>query len=451
MTIKTQLNKKLPSYVVEALNIFAENNINAYVVGGAVRDLVKGSTPKDYDIATEASPAVVSSIFLSEGYKVYETDRNTSFGRVSVMVKNNELEITTFRTDGDSSNNRHPDSCEFNVGMLEDSYRRDFTMNAMYLSLDGTLYDFHNGISHTKEGIVEFVGDPSERLEEDYLRILRFFRFCLKFDYFTYDNIGIIKRFANKLNLIAPERIKKEIEKIFEERKYNSIERLFGCGLVDSLFSSKLADSVRECTQITKYHPEVELVSHINLFYNNLIDQGITDSELYWVALLHDLGKPETETIEEDKEGNLRTRYFGHEHVSVKIAESFMKKYRFSNKESTKIAWLIEQHMRVSTVQKMKTKKLISLLRSPYIKDLCAIHSADDMIEEISPNSKYILDKLEEYKEKLEPIVTGKHLIAIGLKPSQEFSEILKKCEDIQFEQGLTSAVSILNKVVFKL
>ncbi len=273
MKIVTDFNKRFPEYVLKVLSTFADNNISAYVVGGAVRDIVLGLEPHDYDITTEAPPEVVMSLFSEKGYTTYATDKEVSFGRCSVIIDGEEVEITTLRTDGKYSDSRHPDECGFISDIEIDANRRDFTMNALYLDLEGNLYDFHNGFLDIENKQVRFVGNPIDRIDEDPIRLLRFIRFTLKTsDTIDMSSCSFVLTHVHKLLNVAPERIKAEIEKIFLCGSIYGFEFLLHSGVLRILFGQTVIEDIILCKQISKYHPEGNLVQHITEVYRKAVE-----------------------------------------------------------------------------------------------------------------------------------------------------------------------------------
>ena len=203
---------KLPPYVKKALKMFEDNGFEAYVVGGAVRDLLReAESVNDYDITTNALPEQTKSVF--SGYMIYET--GIKHGTVTVNLDGNTLEITTFRTDGEYTDSRHPDKVTFTRNIVEDLARRDFTVNAMALSIDGMLVDPFGGVVDLANGVICAVGEPEKRFTEDALRIMRAFRFAAKLCY-TIDEETLLatQKCAKGLQNISRERIGVEWEKL---------------------------------------------------------------------------------------------------------------------------------------------------------------------------------------------------------------------------------------------
>ena len=187
-----------------------ENGKEAYLVGGYVRDLLLGLSPKDCDIATNALPEETEQIFSD--YPVIRT--GIKHGTVTVLLHGQPYEITTYRLDGNYSDRRHPDSVQFTASIEEDLSRRDFTVNAMALSQNGKIIDPYGGRADLKKRIIRCVGDPWKRFEEDALRILRALRFSSVFGFPLEEKTAkAAKEQKEALSLISKERLFSELKK----------------------------------------------------------------------------------------------------------------------------------------------------------------------------------------------------------------------------------------------
>ena len=206
---------KIPKSALNVLSILENRGYKAYIVGGAVRDMIMNRKAVDYDICTNALPDDVRKVFLDHKYKVIET--GIKHGTVTVSSNNTSYEVTTFRTDGEYLDNRHPKNVKFNVSLEEDLKRRDFTINALACDAQGKIYDFHNGISDIQQKIIKTVGNPNIRFKEDALRMLRALRFkaTLKFEIEEKTAKAIISN-CDLIKNVSIERINSETEKILD-------------------------------------------------------------------------------------------------------------------------------------------------------------------------------------------------------------------------------------------
>lgn len=200
----------IPQYIQIALDRLEERGFKGYVVGGCVRDFLMGKKPHDYDIATDALPTE-----MLDAFKDFHCEESgLKHGTVRVIIQRDAVEITTFRTEGRYSDQRHPDNVTFVKDMESDSDRRDFTINSLYYS-NGTIYDPHDGTSDMERGVIKAIGEPQRRFEEDALRILRAIRFSSRFHYAIDEGtIRAMVECKDELRNISVERILMELYSI---------------------------------------------------------------------------------------------------------------------------------------------------------------------------------------------------------------------------------------------
>ena len=205
---------KIPENIRFVMDKLEEAKFEAYVVGGCVRDSILGYTPKDWDLTTNATPDEIREVF--KDYPIINNN-GEKHGTVTVRYNEENIEITTYRIDGEYKDSRHPESVEFTKDIVKDLARRDFTINAMAYNSGDTVIDPFGGLKDLKEGIVRAVGDPKERFKEDALRILRGLRFACKYN-FHIENGTMYAMFFQKdlLDNISAERIHDEIIRIFD-------------------------------------------------------------------------------------------------------------------------------------------------------------------------------------------------------------------------------------------
>lgn len=212
---------------------------DARLVGGCVRDKLMGLEPHDYDFCTEKLPEEVMDIFSTNGFQVIPT--GLQHGTVTIVVNDNTYEITTLRTD-DETDGRHA-KVSFTKSWESDSKRRDFSMNALYMDSEGNIYDYHNGIEDIKNKRIKFIGNAEDRIKEDSLRILRYYRFMTKFKNFNTDSSDIkaIKENIKLMRNLSIERIYSELTKIFSsENKWPIIELMNEHGISKSLLNKDI-------------------------------------------------------------------------------------------------------------------------------------------------------------------------------------------------------------------
>jgi tRNA nucleotidyltransferase/poly(A) polymerase len=210
---KNKLNIEIPNDVVLINNIFKQHNIKLFLVGGCVRDSILDIKPKDWDLVSEAKPSKVTEMFKGEDFVKNILLVGESFGVISLVTENDTFEIATFRSDGEYTNNRHPDSVTFG-SIVEDYKRRDLTCNALFFDIDtNEIVDLVGGIKDLKNGVVRTVGNPEDRFGEDRLRILRAIRFAGRFGSELEPNVDAALRKDASLEGISPERIRDEFLK----------------------------------------------------------------------------------------------------------------------------------------------------------------------------------------------------------------------------------------------
>ena len=203
--------REMPQYVTGILSVLENAGFSAYVVGGAVRDMVLGVVPHDYDVATSATPDAVVDLLEKNG--IAYTDMAAKHGTVMALTGSGPVEITTFRIDGGYSDGRRPDEVGFTRDINEDVMRRDFTINSLYLDRDGHICDITGGIRDCRVRLIRTVGDPHERFAEDALRIMRALRFAAVLGFDIEDStFAAMEDLADNLRLISAERTAAEFK-----------------------------------------------------------------------------------------------------------------------------------------------------------------------------------------------------------------------------------------------
>ena len=211
-------------YAYQILDIFYEADAEIYLAGGSVRDYLLYGDFDDFDFATPCTPVIVTTILDLDKYNKY----SFKFGTVHSTYLGQEIQITTFRKEGDYLDSRHPSSIKFIKNIEVDSLRRDFTINAMYLDCSGKVLDFHNGLEDLENKIIRTVGNPLTRIKEDPTRILRAIRFMLKLGFELDEELEqVIKENINLIKLISKERINIEYKKMLEHNSKEEIENIF--------------------------------------------------------------------------------------------------------------------------------------------------------------------------------------------------------------------------------
>lgn len=364
---------KIPYELQKFNEIFSQNGYEAYLVGGAVRDALLGKEVSDWDVTTNAKPDEVMKIFK----KVIPT--GIEHGTVTVHFMKKEIEVTTFRTESDYSDGRHPDKVEYCGHIEEDLSRRDFTINAIAASLkDGTLVDPYGGQDDLKKKIIRTVGKPHERFMEDGLRPVRALRFASKLEFSiekdTYSEI-FEKEVKKKIASISLERFRDEFVKMMSSRLPSVGLKLMEETGILNLFLPELT-ACRGCIQKDDRGYHVFDVMDHNMY---ACDGAPRDKPFLRIAaLLHDSGKPLART-ERNEQGLTIFNFYNHEKYSVQIARKIMTRLKFSNAQTDYVCHLIENHMfhYESSWSDAAVRRFIVRVGTEYIEDLIDLRLAD--------------------------------------------------------------------------
>src|SRR6202034_2859306 len=439
----------LKAFATSIVQTLRQRGYQAYLVGGCVRDLLLGRDPKDYDVATDATPAQVMAVF-PQTYAV-----GAQFGVVLVPVpegetvggssKSQAVEVATFRSDLGYSDGRHPDEVRLSLDPREDVTRRDFTINGMLLDpLSGEVLDFVGGRKDLEAGIIRTIGDPEKRFGEDKLRMLRAVRFAARFEYAIEPaTFAAMQKLAQRILVVSHERVRDELTRMLTEGR---ARRAFLLLDESDLLNPVLPEisAMKGVEQPPEFHPEGDVFVHTLLLLDNLPDP--CPLTLAWGALLHDLGMPATFRRAPD-----RIRFDGHVEVGVKMAEQICRRLRFSNDESEQILALVDNHMRFGDATRMKESTLKRFLRMPAFAEHLALHRADCLASHrnLSTYEFIQLKRAEIPVEKMRPslLVTGDDLIAEGRVPGPKFREILNAVEGAQLEGRLPTRDAALEFV----
>lgn len=418
-----------------------ENNEQAYIVGGAVRDYLLKNPINDYDITTSAKPEKIKEIF--KGYTT--VDIGSKYGTIIVILDKNRVEITTYRTESDYDG-RRPGMVKFSDRLEEDLKRRDFTINAMCYNPKSGFIDYFRGQEDLNNQLIRAIGNPKERIKEDYLRILRAIRFACQLDFSIDEDLSnAIKEEKNNLCLISVERIKEEFNKILISKKPSiGIDLLASHGLLE-IISSDIYKMIG-FNQYSSFH-DLDLYEHSM----KALDNTEPILELRLAALFHDAGKPKSFFIDEKGEG----RFYGHQMISGEIVKAFMQEYRYSNTQINTVVRLVERHMdNVNPYTPKSIRKLIRRMDKD-INLLFDLQEADVKATNAKVNLENIIEgrrlanevwdkKLPTSKKDL--AINGGDLIKIGFKPGKELGDFLDYLVELVIEDNsLNNKKSLLN------
>jgi len=411
----------LPVAVKKAVEKLNQKGFEAFVVGGCVRDSVMGKIPHDWDITTSASPEENKEVFKE--YKVIET--GIMHGTVTVIFEDKFLEITTYRIDGDYSDNRHPDKVSFTRNLEEDLARRDFTMNALAFNPDMEIRDFFGGIKDIENKLIRAVGEPDRRFTEDALRIMRALRFgaVLGFE-IEEETKNSIRKNAHLLKNIAAERIQAELSKLICGENAYRILMDFPDVLAEII--PQIRDSVG-FDQKNKYHI-FDVYEHSARAVEN-VDAVL---HLRLAMLFHDIGKPFCFTVDENGQGHFK----GHAKLSVDIAEKALNALKYDNATKDKVLMLVKYHDAVIEDDERLIKRWLNRLTPEGFFDLLKVKKADNLsqnpefdrsadIDKILKKAKEILGRKECFS--LSSLaVNGDDLLALGVPEGKKIGEALQ-------------------------
>jgi tRNA nucleotidyltransferase/poly(A) polymerase len=406
----------------------------AFLVGGCVRDLIRGVTPQDLDIVTSARPEEVQSLF------VRTVPVGARFGVVLVIEGGRPYEVATFRVETGYDDGRHPSRVVFATAE-EDVRRRDFTVNGLLMDPEtGRIIDYVDGRRDIERRILRTIGDPDDRFSEDHLRMLRAVRFTATLG-FTIDpaTLGAILRQAPSIRRISAERIREELNRILTSgRAREGVELLAECGLLAEILPEILA--LRGVDQPPLFHPEGDVWEHtLRMLALLPIREGGSDLRLVWAVLLHDVGKPVTRF--EDANG---VHFYHHVRRGGEIAAEILLRLRFSRDETETILALICGHMLFMNIREMRPNRLKRFLRQPDFPLHLELHRLDCVGSHgLLDNYEFSLRKLREYSEeelRPPPLLNGEDLIGMGYRPGPVFREILSAIEDAQLGGEITDS-----------
>lgn len=410
----------------------------AYLAGGCVRDLLLGRTPKDYDVATSARPDQVQALFP----RVTDIHGKT-FGVVRVLEGDSGCEVATFRNDSTTSDGRRPDAVTFSTPE-EDAQRRDFTVNGLFLNpADGTVIDFVGGRADLEARVLRAIGDPAARFREDHLRLFRAVRFAaelgFQLDPPTWEAVKALAPLGARL---APERVRDELIRCFTgPDPGRALDLLEESGLLQLWIPE--FERQKGVEQPPQFHPEGDVHTHVRLMVGMLKH---ADPILAFSVLLHDIAKPDTYAV--DSTG--RIRFNGHEALGARMAETILRRLRFSNEQIEAISACIANHMAFKDVPHMRVSTLKRFLARPTMPTEIELHRIDCLgCHADLEIYDLIQQKLKEFADtplQPDPLVTGHDLIALGMRPGREMGRVLHQLMDEQLEGKLTDKPSALRR-----
>ena len=422
---------RLPDKVNKIIEILRAAGYEAYAVGGCVRDLVLGRAPNDWDITTSARPEETKRLFPRT------IDTGIKHGTVTIMLDKEGFEVTTYRIDGDYEDNRHPKEVTFTVSLEEDLKRRDFTINAMAYNEQSGLVDIFGGIRDIERGMIRCVGNAEERFTEDALRMLRAVRFSAQLGYQIEEQTQCaIRKLAPNLKLISAERIQAELVKLVTSVHPDYLRTAYETGITEQILPE--FDLCMETTQNNPHHC-YSVGEHIL----HSMQEVAPDKVLRLGMLFHDIGKPQTLTV--DEEGITHNK--GHAIIGEKMTKEILRRLKFDNDTIDKVSKVVLYHDQEIGLTDSGVRRAVNRIGEDIFPILFDVRYAD-----IQAQSDYKreekLQKLAYIKEIYDGIlsrqeclslkdlaITGRDLIAIGMPAGKEIGVLLKELLDIVLEE----------------
>jgi poly(A) polymerase len=409
----------------------------AYLVGGCVRDMVMGREPKDYDVATDATPEQVLGLF-PEGLTV-----GAQFGVVILPRDSGNVEVTTFRCDARYTDGRHPDEVRYAKTPQEDVRRRDFTINGLlYDPAENRVIDYVGGQADIRARRLRTIGDPLARFSEDHLRMLRAVRFSARFGFaLEAATRDAIRKLAAQVQGVSAERVRDEILKILREgRARRGFELLDETGLLQEVLPEVKA--TQGVAQPPEFHPEGDVWVHTMLMLEGMHAPTTT---LALGVLLHDVGKPPTFTLRE------RIRFDNHVEVGAEMAKKICTRLHLSSRETERVAELVRHHLRFKDFPRMRRSTQLRFLRMEGFEEHLELHRLDCLASHGDLTNyelaKRLLEATPVVEIRPEPLLRGHDLIAQGYTPGPLFKRILQAVEDAQLEGEIHTRTEALRMV----
>ncbi len=415
---------------------------HALLAGGCVRDLLLGREPADYDVATNATPEEVMSLF-PESVAV-----GAQFGVILVPRDGHKVEVATFRSDVGYSDGRHPDAVVYAKTAEQDVQRRDFTINGLLMRHDtNEILDFVGGRADLQAGTIRAIGQADQRFIEDKLRMLRAVRFAARFGFeIEKETFRAIRNHANNITQVSAERVRDELTKMLTEGAAGNAFRLLDqTQLLQNVLPEVAA--MRGIEQPPQYHPEGDVWVHTCMMLDG-IPPG-SSATFAWGVLLHDVGKPPT--FRSATETGDRIRFDGHVEVGIRMGEEICRRLKMSNDDAEQILALVANHMRFKDAEQMRASTLKRFVRLPRFEEHMALHKLDCLSSHGNLDTyEYVCDFLAQTPpEQVHPprLLTGDDLVYMGYRPGPRFSEILNAIEDAQLEGVISTREEALQFV----
>ena len=378
-------SSKVPPFVSHVTKTLQEAGFEAYLVGGCVRDLLMDRKPLDWDITTNARPEEIINVFSN-----LKTVNENAFGTVTVLNMqpeqesgvpretpdlNNTVQITTYRSEGDYSDNRRPDSVSYETDIKKDLERRDFTMNAIaWDPIKDSIIDIFDGIKDIKDKTIRCVLYPDVRFQEDALRMLRAIRFSTTLGFaVSHETLESITKNADLIKNISGERIRDEFIKMIKSpTPAVGVDLLQKSGILKHIIP-ELEDGIG-CDQ--KGAHIYDVYQHLLHALQHAADKGFR-LEIRLAALFHDIGKPATRRYDRPRD---KYTFFGHEVVGARMTKKILERLRFSRETTDLVVSLVRNHMFFSDTEQITlsaVRRIIQKVHPEHIWELMQVRESD--------------------------------------------------------------------------
>ena len=415
------MNITLPQNVKTIIQTLESAGFEAYAVGGCVRDSLLNRIPEDWDITTSATPMEVKQHFRRT------IDTGIQHGTVTIMIGKDGYEVTTYRIDGAYEDNRHPSDVTFTRNLTEDLKRRDFTINAMAYNEEDGLIDVFGGINDLEAGLIRAVGEPEERFGEDALRILRALRFSAQLGYHIEEHTRqAVQKLAPTLYKISAERIRTELVKLLISPHPELLLDAYETGVMKIILPE--FDVLMKTEQNNPHHNGT-----VGDHTIRSIKAVEADKNLRLIMLLHDMGKPSCRTEDEQHIHH----FHGHCEVSGAMAVDIMRRLKFDNDTIHIVSTIVKYHDYNPELKSSAVRRAIHKVGETIFPLLFSVKRADIMAQSdyLKAEKLQYVDNLQKmYKEIIAAkdcvslknlAVTGKDIIAAGMKPGKGIGQIL--------------------------
>ncbi|MCX7419422.1 MAG: CCA tRNA nucleotidyltransferase [Planctomycetia bacterium] len=425
-------------FAIDIVRRLKEAGFTALWAGGCVRDYLLDKTPKDYDVATDATPTQIRKVF-----KARKTlDVGAAFGVIVVVgsKRTGDVEVATFRSDGVYSDGRRPDSVTFS-SPEEDAQRRDFTINGMFYDpLEQKVFDFVGGERDLSQGYIRAIGDPHDRMREDKLRMLRAVRFTAHLEFGLARNTkAAVTEMASEIHVVSPERIAAELRRMLTDTHRH--------------VAMELADEVGLLCEIL---PEV--------IEKNDADDGNDDEGQVpkpWLGGRQRKMEDHGRGVSAETLAMLRLLQQPSFELAFAVLARFApdvgaicRRLRFSNDELDRVVWLVKQQAALRAADKLSLARLKRLLAHPFRDDLLSFTRVALLAENAELHPVLFCERYLETTPRsvLDPLalVTGDDLITLGLKPGPQFKRLLEEARDAQLNGELLDRDTALEWVKAK-